>query len=234
MSSKGEQTRARILDRALALAKAEGLEQITIGLLAEALAMSKSGVFAHFGSKEELQRAVLEEEEARFTAAVYRPALAAPRGLRRLQKLFELWLNWGGCRCQDCQCIPCTCARCRGGCLMVAASSEFDDKPGVIRDQLCELMQRLRAGLHRLIEEAVQLGELNADTDPALLAFQMHALVLAVHHDLRLLGNANAADFANRSFHALIRAAQAPSPAPVPGPRPGHAGAVAVSTPTRP
>lgn len=208
MSSKGEQTRNRIVDRALALAKAEGLEQITIGLLADALAMSKSGVFAHFGSKEELQLAVLEEEAARFTEAVYRPALAAPRGLRRLQKLFELWLNWGGCRCQNCQCSPCRCPVCRGGCLMVAASSEFDDRPGAIRDHLRELMLRFRAGVERIALEAINLGELDADTDPALLAFQLHAFTLAVHHDLRLLGKVDAQDFALRSFHALIRAAQ--------------------------
>jgi AcrR family transcriptional regulator len=211
--SKGEQTRCRIVDGALALARTMGLEQITIGTLAERLKLSKSGIFAHFGSKEEMQLAVLEETEARFMETVFRPALAAPRGITRVEKLFDGWLHFGCCDCDVCHSCPCQCEPKRqGGCLLISSSAEFDDKPGPIRDFLRDQILRLREAMVRTLDGCKQTGELRDDVDTGLLAMQIHALVLAVHLDVRLLGHKNAFANAHRALNALLRAGAPQTP----------------------
>lgn len=191
--SKGESTRAAIVDCALALARQIGLEALSIGMLAERLAMSKSGVFAHFGSKEELQLAVMEEAQARFIEQVLRPALAAPRGLPRLRQLFERWLAYSaGTE------LP-------GGCLMIQAAAEFDDQPGAVRDFLVEGQRQWRDTLAKAVAMTQERGELAADVDPSQLAFEIFGLALAAHHDVRLLGEAAGLGRAQRGLERLLK-----------------------------
>lgn len=205
MASKGELTRSRIVDGALSIARASGLEKVTIGGLAEQLTMSKSGIFAHFGSKEDLQLAVLEEAEARFIENVFRPSLSAARGLPRLQRFFELWLAWSGCCCSICNCVPCNCAgHTRGGCIMIASACEYDDQPGPVRDQLKAQLLRLREGLVTTVKMCQDTGELRADVDAGAIAFQLFGIVLAVHHDIRLLGRTAAVPQAVAAMHSVI------------------------------
>lgn len=206
--SKGEQTRCRIVDCALSLARTMGLEQVSIGVLSERLKLSKSGVFAHFGGKEELQIAVLDETEARFIETVYRPTLATPRGLSRVRKLFDGWIHFGCCDCDVCHHCPCQCEpRRQGGCLLISSSAEFDDKPGPVREHLRDQILRLREGMVRVLDGCVQTGEFRPDVDTQLLAMQIHGLVLAVHLDVRLLGHQNAFANARRSLDVLLQTA---------------------------
>src|SRR5258706_6219006 len=123
---KGERTRSVILDRAAGLASESGLDGLTIGSLAAATGLSKSGLFAHFGSREELQLAVLERTREKFAEVVFRPALAKPRGLERYRAMFERWLDW-----TESADLP-------GGCPLLGAAMEFDDRPGPVRDRVIQ------------------------------------------------------------------------------------------------
>lgn len=191
---KGEDTRAQILDTAFDLSRQLGLKGLSIGMLAERLAMSKSGVFAHFGSKEELQLAVLDEAQARFSERVVRPALSAPRGLARLSVLFENWLNHSVTGPEP------------GGCLYVQAAAEFDDQPGPVRERVAEAQRLWRDSLAKAIALAVDEGELKPDTDCRQFAFELFGLALAAHHDARLLDEGDALDRARRGLTRLITA----------------------------
>ena len=171
---KGQQTRAAILDAALALASSMGLEGLSIGALAEVTQMSKSGVFAHFGSREELQISVIREYHARFEEEVFFPALAEPRGLPRLQALLERWLRRVSVEVDS-------------GCIYISGAVEFDDRPGPVRDALAGMVRAWHAALEKAIRQAVDAGHLRADTDPMQMLFEMHGLVLALHHDARFL-----------------------------------------------
>lgn len=195
--SKGEATRAAILDCALGLSKQIGLEALSIGMLAEAMGMSKSGVFAHFGAKEELQIAVLEEAQARFTEQVVRPALAAPRGLTRLRELFGRWMDYSAASG-----VP-------GGCLMIQAAAEFDDKPGAVRDSLVQIQRQWREALIRAVGLCIERGELAAGSDCEQLAFEIFGLALAAHHDVRLFGEAAGRARALRGLERLLAASAA-------------------------
>src|SRR5690242_16674372 len=127
MLRKGEVTRSAILDRAGAMATEVGLEGLTIGALASDLDMSKSGLFAHFRSKEELQMQVIERQREKFVDEVVRPVLSVPGGEPRVRALFERWLAWRGSQ--------------PGGCFFANASFELDDRPGPVRDRLAELQR---------------------------------------------------------------------------------------------
>src|SRR5262245_47070814 len=151
--SKGEQTRAAILDAALAQASESGFESLTIGALAERAGLSKSGLFAHFGSREELQIAAIEAAAARFTETVFVPALKARRGLPRLRALFENWLDWT------------TRSGLTHGCPMQAAAVEFDDRPGPVRDAVVEHYARLERELGRAVQIAMDQRHLRTDLD---------------------------------------------------------------------
>src|SRR5205085_4444055 len=164
---KGQQTRAAILDAALALASHIGLEGLSIGALAEVTGMSKSGVFAHFGSREELQISVVREYHAKFEDEVFRPAMASPRGLPRLRALFDRWLKRVSVEIDS-------------GCIYISGAVEFDDRPGPVRDALVDMVNTWQLALERSIAAAVAEGHLRADTDARQLLFEIHGLILAL------------------------------------------------------
>ncbi|MCD9026967.1 TetR/AcrR family transcriptional regulator [Luteimonas sp. BDR2-5] len=198
-ASKGATTREAILDRAYALACVHGLEGLTIGSLAGQVGMSKSGVFAHFGSREDLQLAVLDHAGQRFVGQVMLPALKARRGLPRLRAIFSAWLDWVR-HDED------------GGCLFLAAASEYDDRPGPQRDRLVAHETRWRQELARAIGLAIDSGELLPGTDPEQVAFEIYGLMLAVHHDAGLFGYEASAERARTAFARLIDAASRAHP----------------------
>ena len=175
-TTKGERTRAAILDAALRIVSKAGLDGLTIGTLADATGMSKSGLFAHFGSREELLLAVLAHGQAEFTEVVFQPAMAKARGLPRLKAMFTNWLDW-----TESADLP-------GGCPMIGGATEFDDKPGPVRDMLAGGQRTWIDTLKRTVRQAVDEGQLPAGTDPEQIAFEMFGIALVVHHHRRLLG----------------------------------------------
>ena len=189
--NKGQQTRAVILDAALTLASRNGLEGLSIGTLAEQTGMSKSGVFAHFGSRDELQLSVIREYHARFESEVFHPAMREARGLPRLETLFERWVRR-------------VTVEIDSGCLYISGAVEFDDRPGPVRDALAVMVRTWQQALERAIGMAVAEGHLRADTDPSQLRFEIHGLILALHHDARFLRLPGAVDQVRRGFARLI------------------------------
>jgi AcrR family transcriptional regulator len=188
---KGRQTRAAIVDAALALASHSGIEGLSIGVLAEATGMSKSGVFAHFGSREELQISVVREYHARFEEEVFRPAMTEARGLPRLHGLFDRWLKRVSVEIDS-------------GCIYISGAVEFDDRPGPVRDALVAMVQTWRRALERAIGAAVGERHLRADTDVGQLLFEIHGLILALHHDARFLRHAGAEGRARAGFERVL------------------------------
>ena len=188
---KGQQTKAAIVDAALGLATQIGLEGLSIGALAEVTQMSKSGVFAHFGSREELQISVIREYHRRFEEEVFFPSMAEPRGLPRLRKLFERWVRRVSVELDS-------------GCIYISGAVEFDDRPGPVRDALADMVQAWQAALERAIDLAVDEGHLRADTDPLQLLFETHGLILALHHDARFLRLSGAVDRARTGFDRIL------------------------------
>ena len=199
---KGQQTRAAILDAALGMASHMGLEGLSIGALAELIGMSKSGVFAHFGSREELQISVIREYHARFEEEVFFPAIREARGLPRLNALFENWVRRVSVELDS-------------GCIYISGAVEFDDRPGPVRDALASMVSAWHAALERAIRQAVDAGQLRPDTDPLQMLFEVHGLILALHHDARFLRNPGTLDRARRGFARVVADYQvAASPAP--------------------
>ncbi|HEX5831610.1 MAG TPA: TetR/AcrR family transcriptional regulator [Gemmatimonadaceae bacterium] len=194
--AKGAQTRERIVGHALQLASAEGLEGISIGRLADEVGMSKSGLFAHFRSKEELQLAVLATAVATFTDIVVRPALTEPRGEPRVRALFERWLAW-----ERHESIP-------GGCVFLQLAAELHERPGPARDALVAAQLRWREALERAARIAVEEGHFRADLDEALFAFQLFGILASYHHTARLLADPDAEPRARRAFAALLAGAR--------------------------
>jgi len=197
--TKGEQTRAAILDEALRIASKLGLEGLTIGSLADATGMSKSGLFAHFGSREDLQLAVLEHAAQRYGEQVFVPVLKIERGLPRLRALFERWLDWtieSG--------LP-------GGCIMISAAAEYDDRPGPIRDAVIANQHRGNAISQKAVRLAIEEGHLSPATDPEQISFEMLGIVLASHNHRRLLGDREARKRALTAFDELISRHAAPA-----------------------
>lgn len=189
-TTKGAATRDSIIERAYQIARREGFEGLSIGTIAESVGMSKSGVFAHFGSREDLQLAVLDSAAQRFTEQVFLPALRERRGLARLEAIGRRWMKW--LRSEQ------------GGCPMVSAAIEYDDRPGPIRDRVILYQTRLRKELARAIGMAVETGELRADTEPEQLAFEIFGVELAMHHDSRLFGFDQAIRHSERALERLI------------------------------
>lgn len=190
---KGEETRTLILNEAVSLASQVGLEGLSIGSLAARLRLSKSGLFAHFGSKEDLQLQTLKQAQSRFEETVFRPALKIPRGRPRLRALFENWLDWIGQGAQS-----------PGGCLILAASVEYDDRPGAVRDLLLAGQRELRGAIAKAVRLAIDEGHLKPETDPWQLTFELFGIILAAHHDKRLLGDPHALDRARSAFDRLL------------------------------
>ena len=200
-------TLAAILDTALQMAAADGLESLTIGEVAKRLGLSKSGVFSRVGSREALQSAVIEEYDRRFLQDVFVPAMREPRGLPRLNAIMRLWLQ----RARD--------VELRQGCIYCAGAFEFDDRDGPLRDLLLEGVMRWRAALKRTVIQAIDAGHLQPDTDADQLVFEMDGLFIALMRDARFLARPARADRAWTAYERLIRSLQA-SPPPSPTLRP--------------
>jgi AcrR family transcriptional regulator len=194
---KGAVTRQTILEYAAGVASAAGLEGITIGRLADDLHLSKSGLFAHFRSKEALQIGVLQAAAEHFTVAVVRPALGHPRGRSRLRALFDRWIAWA----QD--------GNAFGGCIFVAAAVELDDRPGPVRDLLVSLQKNWLDCIARVVRTGVGTREFRAKTDPEQMAHDLYGVMLSYHHASRLLQDPQAETRARRAFEALLKAAAA-------------------------
>ncbi len=188
---KGEQTRAAILDVALELASRNGLEGLTIGLLADRMSMSKSGVFAHFGSREDLQLEVVKLYHHRFEQEVFFPSIKEPRGLPRLVAMFSRWIKR-------------VSVEIASGCIYISGAVEYDDRPGPIRDELVSMVMAWQNALLRCVKQAIEVGHLRADTDAEQLVYEMYGLILALHHDARFLRAPGAVERAKAGFERLI------------------------------
>ncbi len=196
--NKGETTRRTILDQALATASELGLEALSIGSLAKQTGMSKSGLFAHFSSKENLQLAVLESAAERFIHLVVEPAMKAERGEPRVRALLRHWISWESAKFQP------------GGCLFVSVANELADRPGPVRDYLVEIQQRWLAALAKAARLAVQEGHFKADLDPEQFAFEVHGLVLSFHFHRHLIRDPNAQPRLEQAFEDLLKSCQTP------------------------
>ncbi|HEX4335628.1 MAG TPA: TetR/AcrR family transcriptional regulator [Polyangiaceae bacterium] len=191
-SSKGSDTRQRILEQALALASTTGIEGLTLGVLASSLELSKSGLFAHFRSREALQVAVLEVATERFREHVVIPALRAPRGEPRLRALITKWVEWGSAKFQP------------GGCIFIAAAAELDDRPGPVRDVLVKAQRDWFATISQAARSAVEEKHFRADVDPDQFAFEVYGIALSYHHHSRLMHQPNAFARAQVAFERLV------------------------------
>ena len=189
---KGQQTRAIILDAALALASNMGLEGLSIGALAEVTKMSKSGVFAHFGSREELQIAVVMEYHAKFEEEVFFTAIREPRGLPRLRALYQRWVHRVALELDS-------------GCIYISGAVEFDDRPGPVRDALVAMVKAWHAALHKAIVLAQDVGHLKADADVEQILFELHGMILSLHHDARFLRSEGAIRRASAGFDRAVQ-----------------------------
>lgn len=190
-TTKGAATREAILDRAYEIARFSGIEGLSLGPLAQAVGMSKSGVFAHFGSREELQLAVLEAAAVRFGQYVLIAALVHPRGLPRLRAIMRNWFEWGRLEA--------------GGCVLVGSVSEYDDRPGPLRDQVLLNEQRWRSELQRAAQLAIDCGHLR-DGDTDQYAFELYAMPLAMLHEAGLFGYERARRHGDAAFERWIAA----------------------------
>jgi AcrR family transcriptional regulator len=196
---KGELTRAAILDVALEMASREGLEGLTIGSLADRMNMSKSGVFAHFGSREDLQLAVLRLYNHRFEQEIFYPSLKEARGLPRLQEMFGRWVKR-------------VTVEIASGCIYISGAVEYDDRPGAIREELMKMVTAWQQALRRCVQQAIDMGHLRADADPEQMAYEMYGLVLALHHDARFIKRPNSVALAKNGFARLVESYRNPAP----------------------
>jgi AcrR family transcriptional regulator len=194
VATKGEETRAAILDRAVGLASRIGLEGLSIGGLAGETGLSKSGLFAHFESKQNLQLEVLRTSAERFVAHVLSPALKKPRGVPRLRSLFENWLSWS-------RSMP-------GGCFFVAAANELDDQPGPLRDQLVAYQKDWIGALATAARITVQERQFKKNLDATQFAYDFYSILLAYHHFSRLMSYRDAEARARRSFERLLESSR--------------------------
>ncbi|MEO8133739.1 MAG: TetR/AcrR family transcriptional regulator [Betaproteobacteria bacterium] len=193
---RSELTMAAILDTALEMVAADGLESLTIGEVAKRLGLSKSGVFSRIGSREALQKAVIGEYDRRFLQDVFVPAMRETRGLPRLNAIMRLWLQ----RTVD--------VEARTGCIYCAGAFELDDREGPLRDLLLDGILRWRGALRRTVIQAIELGHLKADTDPDQLVFEMDGLFVALMREARFLRDPRARDRALVAYERLICSVQ--------------------------
>jgi len=198
---KGEMTRAAILDVAITLASRDGLEGLTIGLLAEKMNMSKSGVFAHFGSREDLQIEVVKLYHRQFEQEVFYPSIKEARGLPRLEAMFGRWIRQ-------------VTIEIASGCIYISGAVEYDDRPGEIREQLVTMVRTWQEALHRCTLQAIEAGHLRADTDADQLVYEMYGLILGLHHDARFLKKAGSVERAQKGFDRLIDSYRDPASLP--------------------
>ena len=197
--SKGDATRSRIVETALRAASVDGLEGITLGKVAADVGMSKSGLFAHFDSKEALQLDVLATAAKKFTEVVVRPALSAPRGEPRLRAFFGRWMEW-----EQHESLP-------GGCVFMHAAAELDDRPGPARETLVDSQRAWLETLAKAVRMAIEAGHFRADVDPSLFVFQLQGIVFGYYHSVRLFRDPAAKSHAMGAFEALMTAARTSS-----------------------
>ena len=197
---KGALTRQAILEHAARMASRVGLEGLTIGGLSEDLQLSKSGLFAHFKSKEALQLQVLEFGIERFVDTVVKPALAAPRGEKRVRALFERWIEW-----------PKSSGL--AGCMFVALATELDDQPGRVRERLVQSQKDWLDVIANCVRTAIAEGHFRKQVDPEQFAHELYGIMLASHHAVRLLRDRNGVERTRRSFERLLDDARKPSKA---------------------
>ena len=195
-TQKAELTRAAIVGAALDLAAAEGLESITLQAVADRVGLSKSGVFSRAGSREALQKAVIEEFGRRFIADVFVPAMQLPKGLPRLNEIVRRWIV----RTRD--------VEAHTGCLYTAGAFELDDREGELRDVLLGEITRWRAALRRTVLQAIEAGHLAPDTDADQLVGELSALIMGLLHDTRFLRDPRAADRTQASWDRLVKSCQ--------------------------
>ena len=205
---KGELTRAAILDVALGLASRDGLEGLTIGLLADKMNMSKSGVFAHFGSREDLQINVLKLYHQRFEQEVFAPSMKEPRGILRLKALYARWIRR-------------VSVEIASGCIYISGSVEYDDRPGPIREELVAMVQSWQSALMRCINQAIETGEFKSGADARQMVYEMYGLILSLHHDARFLRMPGSVERARLGFERLIEHYQNPQPGAAPAAQQG-------------
>ncbi|MBA3542138.1 MAG: TetR/AcrR family transcriptional regulator [Deltaproteobacteria bacterium] len=194
--AKGEETRQAILARAFELANVVGVSGLSIGRLAEETGLSKSGLFAHFGSKEALEVAVVEEASRQFVQAVMVPALREPRGEPRVRAMYEHWMTWG---------------QRPGGCFFVGASAELDDRPGPPRDRLVQAMRDWTDALATAARIAVTEGHFRADLDPEQFAFELYGLTVGGHTYLQFLKEPTTLTRSRQAFDRLLAASRSDS-----------------------
>lgn len=195
--TKGTMTRQLILAHAAARASRVGLEGLSIGQLAAELKLSKSGLFGHFRSKEELQIQVLDTISDQFSAEVIRPALQQPRGVPRLRALFENWLAWSHTPDGE-----------RNGCPFLAAAMEFDDRQGPVRDKLVEIQRRWISVMEKTVAFGQQAGAFRADLEPAAAVQEFYSIILGLHLYHRLLRDPHAEARARQQFQAFVQRLQ--------------------------
>jgi AcrR family transcriptional regulator len=195
-TDRAEATLAAIVDTALAMAAAEGLESLSIGEVAKRLGLSKSGVFSRVGSREQLQVAVLLEYDRRFQQSVFVPAMSLPRGLPRLDAIMRRWL------------ARATNADRTLSCLYTAGAFEYDDREGPVRDQLEDGVLRLRAALRRTVLQAVEAGHLRADLDVEQFVFEMDALFTGLLRDTRFLRDPRVHERGIKAWERMLAAAK--------------------------
>jgi len=193
VKTKGYERRSKILDTAFRMATSDGLSGLSIGGLAKAVGMSKSGLFAHFKSKEALQKEVLEQGVAEIIDQVIRPSIILPRGEKRLRALFTNWLNWAA----DSEKNP-------GGCIFLAASMELDDQPGLLRDYLTETQCDWIDSIKRVLHSGIQAGDFRSDLDVDQVAFAFHGALMSFHFYKRLLRDPNAYDRAKAQLESIM------------------------------
>jgi len=192
LKTKGERTRHAILDAAAALATQEGLESLSIAGLAEATGMSKSGLFAHFGSKEELQLATVDHAAAVFVAEVIGPARAAPRGLARVWALCDRMVDYS-----ERQVFP-------GGCFFACTSFDFNNRPGPVRDRIEEMMRNWLSYLEHAVEQAQASGELDPEVGAREIAFQLDAFAQSANAQFQLFRDRRVFEEARRAIRGRI------------------------------
>ena len=188
---KGQHTKAVIIDAALGLATHIGLEGLSIGALADVTGMSKSGVFAHFGSREELQISVIREYHTRFEQEVFYPAMQAPRGVSRLRALFANWMKR-------------TSIEIDSGCIYISGAVEFDDRTGPVRDALANSVMTWQAAMKRAIQQCKECGEIRDDVSEDQMLFEIHGLILALHYEARFLHTPGSIDRAKTGFDNIL------------------------------
>jgi AcrR family transcriptional regulator len=192
-SPRGSKTKRLILDTAMKIASTYGIQGVTIGDLAKKIGMSKSGLFAHFENKDNLQLEILQVASNHFSEKVLKPAFQNPRGLPRLEAMFENWLEY----LNDGSTLP-------GGSIFIAASFELDDRPGLLKDFVQNAQNELILNIEKAVQFAIEEGHFKKTTNKHDFAWKLYSYVLGYHHFKRMLHNPGAENFIQQAFKELI------------------------------